>query len=923
MWLLCSHGESFSAEIHSDEKSEIVIVQKVTFVSCTQRSLIARMNKSDTIEVVLRKRTAASKLGIQVVNRNDSVCIFAVTSKSAKRKLSPSMKVRQVNGESVDSALQVATILRDSPAGKITIVVEKLIDPKGPSDIEQPNTLNTLPLKEAPHSRPPHSRSSKMTAFRRTNSSVSDFFSNSYKSVRHVVRKRMRRKDRVRKKKQDGVVSSDEQHKIDLHVKEKKVYQKDGVLSSDGEDEPEEYSKGESAKDEKIKPRKSLSFKLTHSEEKEPSSGSESLTLSAKTRRRDAFRHIVQASSVQASSASTIGSLIEEQFDDPISMPVQFAASMGSDEMNRFVKSTRIKDWVKNFRRSDPRYQILHFFNDVAQVGTNNMETTFNPILASPLLRAFYRASVFTVWRPTSFDAIRRMMLHEGVGKGLDIKGKSAKKGKLSGFVPFLQIHKEEHKKEIRTRPKDGRIRVFYKTKAGRDHAVGKLNEILKEMMDTVERAEKIVADGNADEETTEWALEKLIWRMTDPSIHILDDYAPNTSGMDVPERLFWEGIVKRRDISRVPNSENDTGRPSEPNFQNMNNVSLRRKPTNGGPKTVLMYYTDPNDKNANPMNPLNFVMAYEEDNRVMPVVSDFDCFLIGTRGVEYKEPLAEDQLKVLKWCVKQIECVLENGKQAASWTSRWLNILKTEAAKGFHPEIPPLGFSDPKSNTIMKHAIHRLNKEGSVRHGAECFNFYFPQELDDYFLVISDDLSGTTLPWKYVDPKGLQEILNEKIDLGYAFPINPKWILCDNGWKEVYDKLMASQKSNVQDALRMWYPPESGIREKIEAINYLYPDGFQRMDDQATETDHDHDGTAAMDLAEQELRYYLTFQRAKRKLRGMLIWKRILDEHRNSKKKEAAEAIQEKGAKGDKGKEAVDLPGGEDSKVGVVSVES
>jgi hypothetical protein len=79
------------------------------------------------------------------------------------------------------------------------------------------------------------------------------------------------------------------------------------------------------------------------------------------------------------------------------------------------------------------------------------------------------------------------------------------------------------------------------------------------------------------------------------------------------------------------------------------------------------------------------------------------------------------------------------------------------------------------------------------------------------------------------------------------------------------------------------------------------------------------------MDLAEQELRYYLTFQRAKRKLRGMLIWKRILDEHRQSsllKKKEAAEAAnEEKAAKGDKGKEAVDLPGGEDAKVGVVSV--
>ena len=46
------------------------------------------------------------------------------------------------------------------------------------------------------------------------------------------------------------------------------------------------------------------------------------------------------------------------------------------------------------------------------------------------------------------------MMTKQGVGKGLDIKGKSAKKGVLSGFVPFLQIHEEKHKRKIKTLPK-------------------------------------------------------------------------------------------------------------------------------------------------------------------------------------------------------------------------------------------------------------------------------------------------------------------------------------------------------------------------------------------------------------------------------------------------------------------------------------
>ncbi|KAL3942759.1 MAG: hypothetical protein SGBAC_003103 [Bacillariaceae sp.] len=609
-------------------------------------------------------------------------------------------------------------------------------------------------------------------------------------------------------------------------------------------------------------------------------------TTSSARNRRAGFQQMPRASSAHSFGSSRFAYLDQDQrASSSFIMRGPGLAGFGSNELQEFVKTTRIKDWVRQFRRSDPRYQIHHFFNDVAQVGTNNMDE-FNPILVSPLLRAFYKASVFTVWRPTSFDAIRRMMLHEGVGKGLDIKGKSAKKGKLSGFVPFLQIHNDEHKKQIRTHPKDARIRIFYNSKANRDVMAAKLREVCKEMIETLAKAQEIVQrseEEEIDDDTMEWALEKLIWAMAEPTVNCLDDYSPKQFGINLPVRLFWEAIIQRQDISREPGSENDVGRPSEPNFQNMNNLSLRKEAVDGGPKTVLMHYADPNDRNVNPLNPLDFVMAYEEDKRVMPVVSDFDCFLVGTRGVEYVDPLPDDQLKVLQWCVNQIEAVLENGEQDKSWTGTWLNILKTEAAKGFHPEIPPLGFSDPKTYTIMKHAIHRLREEGSVRHGAECFNFYFPQELDDHFLIISDNLPGTTLPWKYVDPKGLQEILKTKIDEGYAFPLNPKWVLCDDGWKGVYDKLMASQKSNVQDALAMWYPPESGMREKIESIHQKYPSGFNQSDSNLV--NDDHDGTAAMDLAEQELRYYLTFQRAKRKLRGMLIWKRILDEHRREAK--------------------------------------
>lgn len=100
--------------------------------------------------------------------------------------------------------------------------------------------------------------------------------------------------------------------------------------------------------------------------------------------------------------------------------------------------------------------------------------------------------------------------------------------------------------------------------------------------------------------------------------------------------------------------------------------------------------------------------------------------------------------------------------------------------------------FKDPTSYNIIRGAVHRLRNNGAVRHGPECFNFSFPQAQmeDDLFLVISDTLPGK-VPWKYVKSDELIDILCQKVDEGFTFPLNPKWVLCDRGWKRVYDKLL------------------------------------------------------------------------------------------------------------------------------------
>ena len=563
-------------------------------------------------------------------------------------------------------------------------------------------------------------------------------------------------------------------------------------------------------------------------------------------------------------------------------------------DLEQVIKAERIKEWASLFRRADPRYQIAAYFDEVAHMGMKFISGEgIEKNKISPILKMFYRSSVFTVWRPTSMESIKKMMKGQGVGKGLDIKGKSATSGVLSGFVPFLQLYEEKHKKMIRTLPKKATMRIFYKTEKLRNEAAEKLADVGDEMLQGWTEAQSHMT--SMDDEALEAAMAKFMWEMDDPEIVILDEYAKEKSpvfGIEIPQRLFWEAYVMRNDTKREPGTPNDTGRPSEPAFQDMNFATLRNPPCEGQPRPVVYQCSL-----EHALCPLNLVMAYEQHDKVSPVVSDFDCFLVGTRGVAYESPISESQIGLVKWCIKRIDEIL-GSPQAPSWTARWLNVLKESTIK---PNMPLYGFGDPKSYWLMEQAIDRLSKDGCVRHGAECFNYYFPQELDDHFLVINDMRHDKGSLWKYVSVEGLQEILLQKVTEGYTFPLNPKWILCDPGWKAIYDEMMTSEATHVQNSLNCWYPPESGIREMIEEVYAKSPHGFVRYVSIGAASDStrmaalsgleeldENDGTAAMDLAEQELRHYEVFQRAKKKLKAVLIWMRFIIE----RQQEAAERL-------------------------------
>ncbi len=464
-------------------------------------------------------------------------------------------------------------------------------------------------------------------------------------------------------------------------------------------------------------------------------------------------------------------------------------------------------NWLKSFYRHDPRWQICNFFDDLAYEGVGGIDEEGriqNSVFNMPfMMRAFSRVGVFSVWRPTSNEAIRRMITGEGTGKGMDIKGKSAKCGKWSGFVPFLQIHNNEDKLKIGSLHADGRVRVFYPNKLSRDRAFMSMSMVRDNMLQTMQRSMRFINEVEQKESlilqaemhkssqnlshcshtTMKTAIGTARRRLTtvldyskfeqalvakhrnvmiDTHVYKIDDYASSAQGhgyfgLDIPEKLFWETYVSKADISREVGSEYDTGRVSMPEFQVMNLESLRKAPK-AGPRPVLWHAgcgkvgEEPPEK-LNPLCPHGLLMAYEEGDvdggKVTPVVSDFDCFLVGTRGVEYRDPMGEQELSILKWCVDEIEGVLDNNAkdkegEGACWTRQWLDVKKKYAFDPrFQIPMPKMGYADPRSSAMMKGAVYSLRENGAVRHGPECFNYSFPQPLDDKFLVISDTLPG------------------------------------------------------------------------------------------------------------------------------------------------------------------------------------
>jgi len=566
------------------------------------------------------------------------------------------------------------------------------------------------------------------------------------------------------------------------------------------------------------------------------------------------------------SSVNLIRNKSHQSFNDSLANDNEF------NEKREIKWDAKIKGykWIKSIQRLDPRYQILRYFDEVARKG-GALE---NPLAAQAatfdLMRGFMKASAFTVWRPTSREAICKMMKGEVTGKGLDVKGKSAKKGILSSMVPYLQIHNNDHKKKVLRPPKCARVRVYFKSMEARSFSEKELTANLKEMTEAYTHAREILSGKKPHVEgEREKAMENYVNEVDDPHIYHLDD---SGIGLDIPERVFFETYITRQDLRRSPDFT--TGRPSIPEFQDMN-CATTRKYSGSGPRAVVLQTST--DSSAG-LCPQGLIIAYEDGGSVVPVASDFDCFTVGTRGVAYDSPMAKEQVELMKWLVQKIKKILKTPASDQSWTSQWLKVMTESYNEGFSPVVPQYGFGDPKSYEIMEGAANRFryyDKNGAVRHGAECFNYVFPQELDEWFLVISDTLPGN-VPWVYVGVEELKNMLLEKIDEDFCFPINPKWILADSGWKKLWDKMLASTCENTVISMETWYPKESGIRELIEDVHSECPNGYAAAERDKSSGTYKQSGRSAMILAQERLRRHVIMRRVKLKIRVALMFGKL-----------------------------------------------
>lgn len=316
------------------------------------------------------------------------------------------------------------------------------------------------------------------------------------------------------------------------------------------------------------------------------------------------------------------------------------------------------------------------------------------------------------------------------VGKGFNVKGKSAKLNALSGFVPFLQISDNSHKEVVEPSPPDSRVTIYFRSRWACKLAHQHLLECVNSKYSDITPPREIFFDDTYANAT-----------ISNRQVH----------GLDLREAVLREVYIMQSDLSSRAGW--DTGRPSEPAFMNMNLHAVRGDSV---PKVVLYQFDQ-----LDPLNPQGLLIAYAEEF-VLPVVSDIDIFTVGTKG-QQRESLDQAQLNIAMHMLDSVEMILQSPRPDIGWNSRWLQVLQMWEDEGYHPEVPQYGFGDPASIALVEGIVYHTRSCGAVRHAPECFNLTFPQDFDKEYLIIWDAFD-VAYRWKRVDEPGLREFLSHRL---------------------------------------------------------------------------------------------------------------------------------------------------------------
>jgi hypothetical protein len=69
-----------------------------------------------------------------------------------------------------------------------------------------------------------------------------------------------------------------------------------------------------------------------------------------------------------------------------------------------------------------------------------------------------------------------------------------------------------------------------------------------------------------------------------------------------------------------------------------------------------------------------------------------------------------------------------------------------------------------------------------------------------------------------------VRAFLLNRIKDGFTFPLNPKWVVCDRGWDQVWNALCTADGGK---GIEPWFPQSSGLRKRIDALRTMYPEGY------------------------------------------------------------------------------------------------